>query len=338
MVAKDWRKEVGLDRLSTLAILAALGAAAPALAADATPATPPATSATPSPRPEPPEAPIKYLEAGAKLFNKGRYDLAAKYLGAAHDYRDRLTPNQRIVLDVYREQLDDYRGRQAAVPAGGPKGARTDDGVRTASTVVAAPTSIPMPMPKPVPLPAFGPVPPAGPGAVPGTETWRETTDVKQKARWLVQQSRSQIFHGELDAAAESLARADALGAKWTRFDDTPAKVAESLNQARLRAPGSGSVPVPDADPSRPRDRRAAQALLKSARSALAGQKFESAEAIARDVKSWGLRYGLLDDTPEKVAAAAAAARRQAASKDAGLMEGMLPGVPDQGANPTGPH
>ncbi len=320
-------------RLSTLGILAALVAAVPALAADDAPAAAPVTSAAPKPRADPPEAPLKYLEAGAKLFNKGRYDLAAKYLNAAHDYRDRLTPNQRIVLDVYREQLDDYRRQQAAAQAGGPRGARADDGVRTASTVVTSPTDIPMPVPRPLPTP-----PPAPAALTQGTETWRDTTDVKQKARWLVQQARSQIFHGELDAAADSIARADTLNAKWTRFDDTPAKVAESLNQARLRAPGTGPAPAPDADPSRPRDRRASQALLKSARSALAGHKFESAEAIVRDVQSWGLRYGLFDDTPEKVAAAVEVARRQAATKDSGLMEGMIPGVPDQAAVSTVPR
>ena len=39
--------------------------------------------------------------------------------------------------------------------------------------------------------------------------------------------------------------------------------------------------------------------------------QFEQAEAIALDVKSWGLSYGLFEDNPDKVAAAARALRRR---------------------------
>ena len=47
------------------------------------------------------------------------------------------------------------------------------------------------------------------------------------------------------------------------------------------------------------------------ARAALSSRQFEQAEAIALDVKGWGLTYGLFEDNPDKVAAAARALRRR---------------------------
>ena len=40
-------------------------------------------------------------------------------------------------------------------------------------------------------------------------------------------------------------------------------------------------------------------------------RKYQQAEAVALEVKQWGLSYGLFDDTPDKVAAAARALRRR---------------------------
>ena len=49
----------------------------------------------------------------------------------------------------------------------------------------------------------------------------------------------------------------------------------------------------------------------QEARTALDNRQFEQAEAIALDVKKWGLTYGLFEDNPDKVAAAARALRRR---------------------------
>ena len=94
---------------------------------------------------------------------------------------------------------------------------------------------------------------------------------------------------------------------KWGLFDDTPAKVSEEIKKSRpkaVRQPAAGS-------PVEVHDRRAAKAKLREARAAINDRKFEQAEAIAIEVKGWGLSYGLFEDNPDKVAAAARALRRR---------------------------
>ena len=56
-------------------------------------------------RQAPPAPPIKYLEAGAKLFNPGEFELASKYLEAANRYRDQLQPDEQKMLDAYLAEL-----------------------------------------------------------------------------------------------------------------------------------------------------------------------------------------------------------------------------------------
>ncbi len=80
----------------------------PEAAAPKTPRTPSedaaVTESTPD-RPAQPAPPVKYLEAGAKLFNTGQYELAAKYLDAANRYRDQLQQDERVMLDAYLKEL-----------------------------------------------------------------------------------------------------------------------------------------------------------------------------------------------------------------------------------------
>ena len=77
----------------------------------------PAKSAT---RPDPPVPPVKYLEAGAKLFNSGQLELAAKYLRAARMYRDQLTAGEQTILDTYFQEMARAQPNPAvsATPAG----------------------------------------------------------------------------------------------------------------------------------------------------------------------------------------------------------------------------
>ena len=56
---------------------------------------------------------------------------------------------------------------------------------------------------------------------------------------------------------------------------------------------------------------RAAKAKLREARAAISDRNFEQAEAIALEVKGWGLSYGLFEDNPDKVASAAHALRHR---------------------------
>src|SRR6516164_11131524 len=75
------RKEVALGRLRTVSLILILGAwggATEGAAPDDAAAAP--STAT---RKAPPAPPIKYLEAGAKLYNSQDFERAAQYLGAA---------------------------------------------------------------------------------------------------------------------------------------------------------------------------------------------------------------------------------------------------------------
>ena len=56
-------------------------------------------------------------------------------------------------------------------------------------------------------------------------------------------------------------------------------------------------------------------------------RQFEQAEALALEVKRWGMSYGLFDDTPDKVAAAARALRRRDQIRSQPIRERSSQGV-----------
>ncbi len=148
------RKEVALGRLITVSlilILATWGRTVDGAAPDDTAVPPSAATRQPPPAP-----PIKYLKAGARLFNGAernnreettrQLDLASKYLQAADRYRDMLEPDEQATLDAYLKELAKARAvlaSQAAAP----------------SAPAPAPTPSPSPMPagvesQPSPTPA----------------------------------------------------------------------------------------------------------------------------------------------------------------------------------------
>ena len=102
--SSSWRrKEVALGRLSTLTVIlifGAWGAATEGASPDDAAPSPAAAVRKPAPVP-----PIKYLEAGARLFNSGNFELAAKYLDAAQMYRDQLQQDEQTTLDAYLKEL-----------------------------------------------------------------------------------------------------------------------------------------------------------------------------------------------------------------------------------------
>jgi hypothetical protein len=344
-----------LGRLRTLAILASFGASGqttfaespedpkpPVKAESPTQAAEsPTPAVSPTLRPEPPVPPLKYLEAGVRLFNQGRYDLASKYLVAAQSYRDKLTVNERVVLDVYREKFDEY-SRLPKEPAVSTTtvventpvvvSQRVDSGVVATSTAGGAPVggvdlgNLTRLM-EPFAAEASAPAPRQE--LERGTEAWRDTADNKQKGRWMLRQAREQIFRGQLDAAAKTLAAVQGMSVRWGFFDDSPAKVADALSKAREKSTtGAGSGSDTASEPRH--DRRTARARLREARAALAAGEVDKAEAIAREVKSWGLRPILMDDTPDKVAVAVSEVRRREAVRNSELMlrSYVAPSVP----------
>ncbi|MGE3821058.1 MAG: hypothetical protein AB7I30_16720 [Isosphaeraceae bacterium] len=284
-------------------------------------------------RSEPPVAPRKYLEAGARLFNTERFELAATYLRAAHLYRERLTPSERIVLDVYREKLAAYLKKPApTTPPVSPRS--TDSGVVPTATVVD-PVKALSRRPDPLEAEIFraisspGPVgasddsPTLSPEARPktdagggsrGSATWRDTSDTKQKARWLLQLAREQILKRNFEVAAQAIAEARGMDVKWTVFDETPERLTEALEEARDEA-----GPTPSGDRSVARDRKTAKARLRAAREAIQTNDLDRAEAIVREVRSWGVGFNLFDDTPDRVAATIHEARYRAALRSAEL-------------------
>lgn len=323
--------------------------AAQAVAPSIAPAQPAVVRPAPPKGAGPPAPPRKYLEAGIDLFNKADYDLARKYLGAAHTYRDRLTDNERVVLDVYHEKLDKYtRERQAAASRPRDAGDPRDAGVVAASTAGIRPMGgrdaarlLDPDAPEPRRPTEPGKLPDARPAR--GTETWRDTADTKQKARWMLHVAREQIFRGQYDGAVRTVAEVQGMNVRWGFFDDTPAKVSETLAKARSK-PADGATGNPDTSREQPHDRRTAKARLRDARALLAAGDLKTAESIALAVRSWDLRYGLFDDTPAKVVAAVDEVRRHDSGRGdeptlrsyLGVRAGRRP-EPPRGADPSPP-
>lgn len=357
MVVPGRRKEVGLGNLKTFAIFSTLccGAVVPSIGAglddSKTPVAPASTPSPPpeaTPRPEPPVAPRKYLDTGAHLFNKGRYELAAKYLEAAQLYRDRLTSNERIVLDLYREKFDVYSKPPkpeefipetvAVRPAlSGPRDANVE-----AASIVGRSVDILAPLtsqpstgidPANSPSKTFTGEVPESSAAMPastlsGSIAGRDTTDIKQKARWLLQLARDQMFRKEFDAAERTITEARTYKVKWGFFDETPDKLSAALTKARAKGiagkPSSGvagsTEPTTGLDAVLTHDRRTARNALRDARIALNAGQTDRADAIVRDLRTWDVRYGMFEDTPDKLSVAISDARRREASRSADLM------------------
>ncbi len=281
-----------LRTVSLILILGAWGGATIVAAPDD------ATSATRQP---PPAPPIKYLEAGSRLFNsatdgdKDQIEKAAKYLQAANLYRDQLQPDEQQLLDEYLKELGKARAQMAAPPAGPLATAAAAPA--QAPPAAARPQSSPRAPEGSQPLAQGGP---AGPDAI------APNIDAKQRARWLMHQAYEQMHLGNYDGAQRKADEAESLNVKWGLFEDTPAKVSEEIKKARPKA-----VATRAGGAAEHHDRRAAKAKLREARNAITDRHFEQAESIALDVKGWGLTYGLFEDNPDKVASAARALRRR---------------------------
>ncbi len=312
-----------MGRLRTLTILLTLGAWGAATEGAPPDGAAPATEA--ASKPPSPVPPVKYLEAGARLFNNGQYDLAAKYVNAAQSYRDQLSPYEQKVLDAYLREIAKAPVDTPAAPAA----------TLAAAPPVAVPVAVaPAPQPAPAP-PAVAPARPAlavteppaqpmpdpavtnavvNPGvaqnapAIPAPAP-PANADAKAQARWLLAAAREQLRAGNYDDASAKVAQARGLNVRYGLFDDTPSKLDAAISQARPKV-----VATTVAD--QPKDRRAAKQKLREARQAIEAKQFEQAEAIALDVKSWKLSYGVFEDTPDKVASAARALRHRDAMRN----------------------
>jgi len=299
-----------LQKVGLILILGSLGGASVSAAPDDASASPAKATRQPPPAP-----PIKYLEAGARLFNAAQtstqLDLAAKYLKAADTYRDQLQPDQQATLDAYLRELAKAKAVAGSVRTPEP-GAATretaavaDQPQTTQTAAIAGPTA---PMADPV-----------------RAASAATSADVRQQGRWLLHEAREQLHLGNYDAAQRKADEAEALDIKWGLFDDTPAKVTDEIRRARPKA-------LPTADThasSQPHDRQTARMKLRQARSALNNRQFEQAEVIALEVKGWGLSYGMFEENPDKIAAAARALRRRDRIRNAPSKDQSSQGVYD---------
>jgi len=146
-----------------------------------------------------------------------------------------------------------------------------------------------------------------------------ETADTKQKSRWLLKSAREDIRQGNFDDAAAKVAQARALNVTYTLFDDTPDRVEEVLEKARPAVAASSGA----------HDKKAAKDKLKMARQLIASGKPEQAEAVALDVESWKLDFGMFEDSPKKVVAAARAIKQRDQLRKSGVKGQVNLGVYD---------
>ena len=259
-------------------------------------------SPAPAVRKPAPVPPIKYLEAGARLFNSGNFELAAKYLDAAQMYRDQLQQDEQTTLDAYLKEL-------SQVQASAARGSSTSgNGNGSGNSSPAAPEAASPPSgAAAATTPAAPPVVQTGDATRGGAGELAISADPKQRGRWLLHEAREQIAQSNFDAAEKKVAEVEALDIKWGLFDDTPTKVRNVLNKERPKNDASAAKPVT----TKPGDHKTAKAMLREAQAALSNHQYDQAESIAQEVKGWNLSFGLFEDNPDKVAAAARALRKR---------------------------
>jgi type II secretory pathway component GspD/PulD (secretin) len=284
---RERRKEVALGKLKSLAVVVALGANGSGIVAAPLSDVPASAG-----RPQPPAPPVDYVKAGAKLYNSGDKVTAAKYLKAANDYRDMLTPEECTVLDSYLAKIQ--------APA------KTDSEVTRTSSELSSPA------------PSAAPAQVAPSQAMPVTRGG--TADAKQKVRWLLKSAREDVRLGDYDAADAKVAEARSIDVSYTLFDDTPDRVEDAIAKARPKLAESVSGP---------RNKKNAKEKLKQARGLLASGHFDQAEAIALDVETWKLDFGMFEDSPKKVVAATRAIKQRDKIRQAGTKAEVNLGVYD---------
>src|SRR5271166_976937 len=229
----SWRrKEVALGRLSTLTvilIIGAWGAATEGASPDDAISSPATAARKPAPVP-----PIRYLEAGSRLFNSGKFELAAKYLDAAQMYRDQLQQDEQTTLDAYLKELSQVQ----ATAAGGSSTSGTGKGSQTAPEAASPPSGA-------AAVTAAAPVVvQTGDATRGGAGELGISADPKQRGRWMLHEARELIAQGNFGAAEKKVAEVEALDIKWGLFDDTPTKVRNDLSKERPKKVASAGKPI----------------------------------------------------------------------------------------------
>ena len=185
------------------------------------------------------------------------------------------------MLDAYLRELAKVQGSMPAA----------------AMPVAAAPGGTRRPLRWPRhPVSAAAPAPAVAAPTIPSSPTAANLAtspaETKQRGRWLLHEGREQLLKGNYDAAQQKADEARALDVHWGLFDDTPEKLEQEIIKARPKyTPAVGG-----AEANLPHDRRTAKLKLREARTLLDNQQYEQAEALALEVKKWGLSYSFLED------------------------------------------
>jgi len=130
-------------------------------------------------------------------------------------------------------------------------------------------------------------------------------TTNRRLAQQLIARARQQLRDGNTDEAETFARQAEALGASYGRFDDTPAKVLRDIADARG---GKVATPVADSKPVNPKTK--AKALVAQAQSHLKRNELDKAEALALEAKELKAKFYMLETSPDEVLASVARARR----------------------------
>ncbi|HKM52914.1 MAG TPA: hypothetical protein VJY33_05845, partial [Isosphaeraceae bacterium] len=133
-----------LTALTGILIIGVCGVATEGSAPDDAVPSPAKTARKPAPAP-----PIKYLEAGSRLFNSGRFELAAKYLAAAHMYRDQLQQDEQSTLDEYLKELSKVERLKTETTSGPSPAPEATTPAAPANPASQLPTASPATQPAP---------------------------------------------------------------------------------------------------------------------------------------------------------------------------------------------
>ena len=224
--------------------------------------------------------PIRYLEAGSRLFNSGNFELAAKYLDAAQMYRDQLQQDEQTMLDAYFKELSKVRASIAA-------GSTATDGAGPAMTA-ASPAMTPAavqaaPAMTPAAVQAAPAMTPAAVQAAPAM------TPAAVQAAPAMTPAAVQAAPAMTSAAVQA---APAMTPAAVQAAPATTRVIQSGDPARGEA---GDVAVtPDV-------KQHAVWLLHEAREQMAQGNFDAAEKKIAEAEAIDIKWGLFDDTPTKV-------------------------------------
>src|SRR5271165_4118685 len=273
----SWRrKEVALGRLSTLTVILIIGAWG--AATEGAPPDDAISSPAKAARKPPPVPPIKYLEAGSRLFNSGNFELAAKYLNAAQMYRDQLQQDEQTMLDAYLKELSKVRALTAA-------GSTATDGAGPAVTP-AGPAMTPAAV---QPAPAMTP---ASPAMTPASPTITPASPTITPASPAITPAAVQAGPAMTPASPAMTPASPAMAPAAVQPAPATTGVIQPGDPARG---GAGDVAItPDV-------KQHAVWLLHEAREQMAQGNFAAAEKKIAEAEAIDIKWGLFDDTPTKV-------------------------------------